>query len=97
MENTARTHTVINKMLGHKNALRYLAVLINVTCNKDETVRRVLRILAASQQIPLSQKDLLRKQIRAWYKANVGDRLFFADSDLHRVKLRERMARKYGA
>lgn len=88
--NNVRTHTAIVEMLKHPNVMRYLALLIRVTCDKDETIRRVLRVLASTQEIPLAQKDLLRKQIRAWYKANVGDRLFFADSDLHRKHLRKR-------
>ncbi len=87
MENKAhniRIHNTIVKMLQHPEVMRYLALLIKTTCDTDAAVRRVLNVLAATQEIPLAQKDLLRKQIRAWYKANVGDRTFFADSDLHR-------------
>ncbi len=93
MENKAnniRTHKALVGMLKHPQVMRYLAILIRVTCDKDEAIRRVLRVLAATQEIPLAQKDLLRKQIRAWYKTNVGDRMFFADSDLHRKHLRKR-------
>ena len=87
MENNAqniRIHTTIVKLLKHEDALRYVGILIHATSDADATIRRVLNVLAATQEIPLAQKDLLRMRIRAWYKANVGDRLFFADSNLHR-------------
>jgi len=57
---------------------------MHTTTDTDEMIRKVSNVLAATQEIPRPQKDLLRKQIRAWYRTNVGDRLFFADSDLHR-------------
>ena len=84
MENARNIHNAIAKMLQHKDVLRYLGILIRTTCNKDATIRRVLNVLAATQTIELARKDELRREIKAWYRANVGDRTFFADSDLHR-------------
>lgn len=79
-----RFRQVILKILKRDNPLRYLGVIMGVTKDTDFAVRRVLNVLAATQDIPLAQKDNLRKAIRAWYKAQFGDRKFFADSDLHR-------------
>lgn len=93
MENKAqniRIHNTIARILQREDALRFVAFLVKFAKDKDAAVRRVLNVLAATQTIETARKDLLRKQIRAWFKANVGDRLFFADSDLHRKNLRKR-------
>lgn len=82
--NSVRIHNAIAKMLKHPKVLRYIGFLMYVTADTDIAVRRVLNVLAATQEIPLARKDELRKQIKAWYRNNVGDRKFFADSDLHR-------------
>lgn len=76
-------NAIVRALVG-KNPLRYLGLLLRVTPDKDFAIRRVLNVLAATQDIMLPQKDNLRKQIRNWYRANYGDRKFFADSDLHR-------------
>lgn len=85
---TTCAHTEIVEFLAKPNALSWVAQVVLTSTNKDEAVRRILLALAVTQEIALPQKDLLRKEIRAWFKQHVGDREFFADSDLHRRKNR---------
>jgi hypothetical protein len=88
MENK-RTHIEIVEFLAQPNALDWVAQIVSNSSDKDGVVRRILLALAVTQTIALPQKDLLRKEIRAWFKLHVGDREFFADSDIHRRKRRK--------
>lgn len=77
-------HAVIVQMLQHNDWQRFLGFFLNRVMDKDAAIRKVMNVLAASQQIPLVKKDALRKEIRAFFRKHYGDRDFFADSDLHR-------------
>jgi hypothetical protein len=90
MENKA-THQIrqISKILMHEDMLKYLSLLIRITGDKDATIRKVCRVLSVLTAIKVDEKDKIRALIRAWYRANYGDRIFFADSDLHRKHKRQ--------
>jgi len=74
---------LVMRMLDNPRAFHYLGWLMRATPDQDFAIRRVLNVLAVAE-IDRNRKDGLRQQIRNWYRANYGDRKFFADSDLHR-------------
>lgn len=74
----------IARILKHEDMLRYLGLFIRITADKDAAIRKVCRVLSVLQDIKVNHKDELRALIRAWFRANYGDRAFFADSDFHR-------------
>ena len=79
-------HAVIVNMLKRNDWQKYLAFFLGRVADKDAGIKKVLNVLAASQQIDLVRKDALRKDIRAFFRARYGDRLLFADSRLHLKK-----------
>ena len=70
--------------------LEYTKEYLLVAVNKEAAIKDILFSLAASQVVDRDQKDVIRRNIKSFYRNNYGDSIIFADSDLHRKHKREK-------